>query len=174
MCAAVGGVCLILLDAVFAPRALEASSTPRDASPPASPTGPAGGPSPSANAPATTAPARTYLPAPARVPTIVARFESEQKEPADESGIRALATAMIEDHAVRVVLEGHSDTRGGEDYNQQISLARANWVKERLVALGVSPDRVETVGLGATRPLRFDDMDAQAINRRVEVRWIGR
>jgi OOP family OmpA-OmpF porin len=103
----------------------------------------------------------------------VARFDTEAKEPADLSGVRALAAAMIEDHSAVVVLEGHTDTRGNEDYNQKISLARAEWVKSRLVELGVSAERIQTVGLGATRPLRSDNIDAQAINRRVEVRWLG-
>jgi len=118
-------------------------------------------------------PVRVTVDPAARVPTIVARFESEVTEPADESAIRALATAMIEDHNVRVVLEGHSDTRGGDDYNHEISLKRAEWVKSRLVAMGVSADRIETSGLGATRPLRSDEPDAASVNRRVEVRWIG-
>jgi OOP family OmpA-OmpF porin len=114
------------------------------------------------------------LPAAARVPTIVAKFDSQAKEPSDLSGVRALATAMIEDHETSIVLEGHSDTLGGEDFNQTISLQRAEWVKSRLVELGVSPERIETVGLGATHPLRSDLPDAQAVNRRVEVRWVGR
>ncbi|MDF2697649.1 MAG: OmpA/MotB domain protein, partial [Labilithrix sp.] len=117
--------------------------------------------------------ARVFLPAPARVPTIVARFDSASTEPTDQAAIRALATAMIEDHDVTIVLEGHSDMRGGDDYNHTISLERANWVKSRLVALGVSADRIETVGLGATRPLRSDEPDAPSVNRRVEVRWLG-
>lgn len=79
---------------------------------------------------------------------------------------------MIEDHDARIVLEGHSDTHGGDDYNHDISLKRAEWVKSRLVELGVSADRIETSGLGATRPLRSDLPDAESVNRRVEVRWI--
>jgi OOP family OmpA-OmpF porin len=81
---------------------------------------------------------------------------------------------MIEDHDARVVLEGHSDLRSGEDESDEISLERAEWVKGRLVELGVSAERIETVGLGATRPLRSDEPDAASVNRRVEVRWVGR
>jgi outer membrane protein OmpA-like peptidoglycan-associated protein len=110
----------------------------------------------------------------ARVPTIVARFDRDAKEPADESAIRALAAAMIEDHEVKIVLEGHSDQFGPDAVNHEISLKRAEWVKERLVQLGVSPERIETAGLGATRPLRHDEPDAESVNRRVEVRWVGR
>ncbi|MBX3225541.1 MAG: OmpA family protein [Labilithrix sp.] len=166
-CLFVGIGSVLALDLHFAPQAISAESTPDTTpAPPARAPGAADG---GAAMPA----ARVVIPAPARVPTIVARFESASKEPLDESAIRVLATAMIEDHDVTIVLEGHSDTRGGDDYNHTISLERATWVKSRLVALGVSAERIEAVGLGATRPLRSDDPDAPSVNRRVEVRWLG-
>lgn len=162
-CLGLGCACLVLLDLVFAPAAL--APTPdgaTDAAAPSAAIAPSAPPSASI---------QITVPAAARVPTIIARFDSAATEPADEAAIRALARAMIEDHASAVVLEGHSDTIGGDDYNHQISLARADWVKARLVELGVSGERIETVGLGATRPLH-SDVDAQAsVNRRVEVRW---
>lgn len=167
-CVLVGFSSLLSLDLHFAPMSLAAGDV-TDAGPAPS-RAPPTGPAPNAAAPA---PLRVVIPAPARVPTIVARFERAAKEPTDQSAIRALATAMIEDHDVSIVLEGHSDTMGGDDYNHTISLERASWVKARLVELGVSPDRIETVGLGATRPLRSDDPDAPSVNRRVEVRWLG-
>lgn len=157
--------CMLALDLEFAPAALSAPPTSSASSTAPLPRAPAvDGSAPLA--------ARVVIPAPARVPTIVARFESTAKEPSDQAAIRALATAMIEDHDVTIVLEGHSDSRGGEDYNHTISLERANWVKARLVELGVSADRIETEGLGATRPLRSDGVDP-SVNRRVEVRWLG-
>ena len=167
-CVLVGFASLLSLDLHFAPASLAAgeaadAAAPNSASPNAPETS-------DAAAPMT---ARVVIPAPARVPTIVARFDTASKEPADQTAIRALATAMIEDHDVTIVLEGHSDTRGGDDYNHKISLERADWVKARLVELGVSAERIETVGLGATRPLRSDDPDAPSVNRRVEVRWLG-
>ncbi len=169
-CVIAGFGSLLLLDLHFAPTSLAADErTGADASPASSQaTEPAAVPDGSSRMTA-----RVVIPAPARVPTIVAKFETASTEPLDQSAIRALATAMIEDHDVSVVLEGHSDTRGGDDYNHKISLERADWVKTRLVELGVSAERVETVGLGATRPLRSDDPDAPSVNRRVEVRWLG-
>jgi outer membrane protein OmpA-like peptidoglycan-associated protein len=176
-CLGVGVGCLLLLDFCFAPAAIavegEAGAHPPDRATSDPRPSVAKNASASVDAPAASA-VRVVLDPAARVPTIVARFESEAKEPADDAAIRALARAMIEDHSVKVVLEGHSDTRGGDDFNHEISLRRADWVKSRLVELGVSGDRIETVGLGATRPLRSDEPDAQSVNRRVEVRWVGR
>jgi OOP family OmpA-OmpF porin len=177
-CLGLGLAGLIGLDAVFGPQLVTETTADRmkASSPPVLVQGPVPVPvvESVATDPAVAKKAVPGIPAIARVPTIVARFDTESSEPSDQTGIRALAAAMIEEHDITVVLEGHSDTRGAEDYNQQISLARADWVKGRLVDLGVSADRVQTVGLGATRPLRADDPDAQAMNRRVEVRWLGR
>lgn len=163
---AVGVACLLLLDLEFAPDWL--AETPAGAGDGGAVVVPE--PPPTTNE----GPKRPSMPAAARVPTIVARFGTESKEPLDDSGIKALASAMIEDHEARVVLEGHSDTLGAEDFNHDLSLERANLVKARLVSLGVSEERIETVGLGATRPLHSDSPDAASVNRRVEVRWIGK
>jgi hypothetical protein len=165
-CLLVGSGSLLALDLHYAPAAL-APPLVVDAGEPSAPVNGGGTTNDAAVA------ARVVIPAPARVPTIVARFDSASKDPEGQSGIRALATAMIEDHDVTIVLEGHSDTRGGDDFNHTISLERANYVKARLVELGVSAERIETVGLGATRPLRSDDPAAPSVNRRVEVRWLG-
>ena len=163
-CLAVGFACLVLLDFVFVPAVYAPGSEPDDA-------GAAPAVVPAASSAPAVASVQVTVPAAARVPTIVARFDSAATEPADQMAIRTLARAMIEDHAAEIVLEGHSDTIGGDDYNHEISLARADWVKARLVELGVSAERIETVGLAATRPLH-SDVDAQAsVNRRVEVRW---
>lgn len=166
-CLAVGVGSLLLLDLYFAPAAIAVAGADMDAS-----TRVSAMPAPISEAGPRIS-AKVLIPAPARVPTIVARFESRATEPTDETAVRALATAMIEDHDVTIVLEGHSDTRGGDDYNHTISLERATWVKTRLIELGVSPERIEAVGLGATRTLRSDEPDAQSVNRRVEVRWLG-
>lgn len=162
---AAGVACLLLLNLEFAPDWMaEDGEGGLDAGPSA-----VAEPTPRASEDLT-----PRIPAAARVPTIVARFGTESKEPLDDSGIKALATAMIEDHDSRVLLEGHSDTIGAEDFNHDLSLERANLVKNRLVALGVSEERVEVVGLGGTRPLHSDQPDAASVNRRVEVRWVGK
>jgi len=67
----------------------------------------------------------------------------------------------------RFMIEGHTDSIGGRDYNLDLSRRRAQAVKEYLVSLGVPPARLETVGYGFDRPL--DGRSARAEeNRRVE------
>lgn len=69
-----------------------------------------------------------------------------------------------------VVIEGHTDAVGSAQYNERLSLRRAESVKEYLVARHrISPDRLRTVGMGMNKP--FDEANPYAgENRRVEFR----
>lgn len=75
-----------------------------------------------------------------------------------------------------ITIEGHTDSRGDDAYNQRLSLARAEAVKAYLAEQGVPADRMRTLGLGETRPVaenaEADGTDNEAgrqRNRRVEV-----
>lgn len=76
----------------------------------------------------------------------------------------------------RIMIEGHTDARGEEAYNQRLSEQRAEAVKAHLVSKGVDAARIETRGLGMTRPVApnarpdgSDDEEGRQRNRRVEV-----
>jgi len=68
----------------------------------------------------------------------------------------------------RFVVEGHTDARGSELYNAQLSEDRATSVKAYLLELGVSRERLTAIGLGETQPRTDDGLDDE--NRRVELR----
>ncbi|QQL46291.1 OmpA family protein [Sulfuriroseicoccus oceanibius] len=73
------------------------------------------------------------------------------------------------------VIDGHTDTIGSEESNMALSLRRANAVKSWLVeALMISPARIQTRGLGETKPIvsPTGDADAQQPNRRVEIQTV--
>ncbi|HEY8210451.1 MAG TPA: OmpA family protein [Myxococcaceae bacterium] len=79
---------------------------------------------------------------------------------------RALET-VPEQH---VVVEGHTDTKGDEDFNYELSVFRANAVKDFLASRGVDRSRVEAVGFGETRPVASNQSaEGRATNRRVEI-----
>lgn len=69
-----------------------------------------------------------------------------------------------------VLIEGHTDNTGPEDFNVALSQKRADAVKNLLVAKGVSPDRITTKGYGLKNPVVSNDTPlGREQNRRVEV-----
>jgi outer membrane protein OmpA-like peptidoglycan-associated protein len=77
------------------------------------------------------------------------------------------------DAARTLVVVGHADPRGEDDYNAALSLRRARRVAAALVASGgVAPDHVVAEGHGEREPIVAPDapLELQRFNRRVEVR----
>lgn len=70
----------------------------------------------------------------------------------------------------KVSVEGHTDSTGSDEFNQQLSEHRAESVKATLVGAGISPDRVITQGFGETYPVAGNDSaSGRQLNRRVEI-----
>src|SRR5690606_17757762 len=70
----------------------------------------------------------------------------------------------------RVTIEGHTDSRGSDEYNQQLSERRAAAVEAALVERGVSRDQIISIGKGETFPIASnDDAGGRQQNRRVEL-----
>ena len=81
-----------------------------------------------------------------------------------------IADLLKSEDGVHVVLEGHTDFIGSEEYNEKLGTNRAEAVRQELVALGVPSDRISTVTFGKSQPLLAQETDwARAVNRRVEV-----
>ncbi|MHA1597978.1 MAG: peptidoglycan-associated lipoprotein Pal [Alphaproteobacteria bacterium] len=69
--------------------------------------------------------------------------------------------------ALGITVEGHADERGTREYNLALGERRANAVKDYLVALGISADRVKTISYGKERPVALGSNEAAwAQNRR--------
>lgn len=84
--------------------------------------------------------------------------------------IGRLAEFMGEYSEKRLLIEGHTDSVGSEEYNQRLSERRAMSVKTALTNRGVDPQRIRTIGLGETRPVADNSTDAGRLkNRRVEI-----
>ncbi len=72
---------------------------------------------------------------------------------------------------ILVEIGGHSDDKGKDEYNLQLSRARAKSVQAYLLSKKVSPQQLTAVGYGETKPLEAKSTkDARAKNRRVEFR----
>ena len=63
---------------------------------------------------------------------------------------RLAACAVLE----AVIIEGHSDRLGSQEYNQKLSERRAEAAKAVIVSMGVPADKIETLGMGKTLPVK--------------------
>ena len=98
----------------------------------------------------------------------------------DESFLRPEAITSLEklgelirrNPDARFRIEGHTDSFGGADYNARLSRARAESVEQWLAdRMKIDPARIDTRGLGSTRPLAptTGSVEEQQLNRRVEI-----
>jgi peptidoglycan-associated lipoprotein len=60
----------------------------------------------------------------------------------------------------KVTVEGHCDERGSTEYNLALGVRRANAVKEYIVSLGVSADRLSTVSFGKEKPFCMESKES--------------
>jgi outer membrane protein OmpA-like peptidoglycan-associated protein len=75
-----------------------------------------------------------------------------------------------QDAESKIVVEGHTDSQGQPDYNQDLSQRRAQSVRDYLVSRGIAADRVTAQGFGLTRPIADNaSAEGRANNRRVEI-----
>jgi outer membrane protein OmpA-like peptidoglycan-associated protein len=96
--------------------------------------------------------------------------DSPRLTPASTEDVGLVIKAINARESAEVVVIGHTDRKGDEDYNYGLSLKRAERVKELLVFQGISELRIETISYGEGNPLipTADDV-AEPKNRRVEV-----
>ena len=73
----------------------------------------------------------------------------------------------------RLEISGHTDDRGNDDYNMQLSADRAEAVKQYLVDKGIDADRIQTRGAGELEPRESNNTKAgRAKNRRIEFKLL--
>ncbi len=96
----------------------------------------------------------------------------------DSFAIRPEYQAIIETHArnlkankgQRISIEGHTDERGGREYNLALGQKRADAVRKALSLLGVSDAQMESVSFGKEKPAATGDSEmAMEKNRRAEL-----
>lgn len=91
-------------------------------------------------------------------------------DPTSLDDLDELVKIMSEDEDLRLSIEGHTDNRGNNDYNLELSRLRAEAVKQHLVNGGISASRIKAVGYGETRPITTNDTaNGRLKNRRVEL-----
>jgi outer membrane protein OmpA-like peptidoglycan-associated protein len=91
-------------------------------------------------------------------------------KPGADLALNRLADFMRQNDGMRIIIEGHTDSRGDESYNQDLSQRRGRAVADALASRGVGQDRVEVVGRGEAYPVANNETSAgRQENRRVEI-----
>lgn len=99
-------------------------------------------------------------------------YDSYAVKPDDQTVIDANARYLKADKARHAVVEGHTDDRGGREYNLALGQKRAESVRRALGLLGVADTQLEAVSFGKEKPaVQGSDESAMAKNRRAEISY---
>ena len=99
-------------------------------------------------------------------------FDSYSVKPEYQSMIEQHARFLKSDAKRHVVIEGHTDDRGGREYNLALGQRRSEAVRRALGLLGVGDNQVEAVSFGKEKPaVPGSDEAAWAKNRRAEIMY---
>ena len=144
----------------------ETASEPCDARPRAE-----APPTPIAAAPAAPAPEPAQLAPPAPPAPIIEKvsldsdvlfeFDKATLRPEGRQKLDELAERIKDAQVESILAVGHADRIGSAQYNEKLSAARAESVKEYIAQKGLSPDRVRTEGRGESEPVTGDQCKGQ-------------
>lgn len=97
-------------------------------------------------------------------------FDSDAIKPTAGENLRKLAASLKEYPTTDLLIVGHTDAQGSDDYNQALSQRRAISASTYLEAQGVAAGRLRATGRGESEPVATNDTDAgRQANRRIEV-----
>ena len=101
-------------------------------------------------------------------------FNKSDIRPDSRAVLDEAANELKEDPSVRISVEGYTDSVGSEEYNERLSVRRADAVFRYLVNHGVAPQRMNVVGYGESRPVATNETESgRAQNRRVELHVVN-
>ncbi|MEM7194717.1 MAG: OmpA family protein [Pseudomonadota bacterium] len=112
------------------------------------------------------------------LPALSFAYGSSDLLPEARDKLRFVADAVNADFAVdrKVAVEGHTDSKGAEAYNLELSKERSLSVADELIFSGVQENRMEPAWFGESNPRApnenadgSDNPDGRALNRRVEI-----
>jgi peptidoglycan-associated lipoprotein len=99
-------------------------------------------------------------------------YDSFVIKPEFQSLIESHAAFIKSDKSRKVVIEGHTDERGGREYNLALGQKRAEAVRRALGLLGVGDSQIEALSFGKEKPaVQGNDESVWAKNRRAEISY---
>jgi peptidoglycan-associated lipoprotein len=94
-------------------------------------------------------------------------FDRAVVKTSEKPKVERVASYLKANGNADILIEGHCDERGTEGYNMALGERRALAVREALVGLGVSPDKIQTISYGESRPIEAGHTEsAWSQNRR--------
>lgn len=94
-------------------------------------------------------------------------YDSSDLNAESQNTLQGLAAWMTTYQGVIITVEGHADERGTREYNLALGARRASSARDYLIALGVNPNRIDTISYGKERPAVLGSNEsAWAQNRR--------
>ena len=97
-------------------------------------------------------------------------FDSATLRPEAREKLRRLAESLKKYPETEVLIVGHTDSTGPEEYNQRLSERRAEAAAAFLMQQGIRPSRIRTMGKGETEPIASNATEeGRQLNRRVEI-----
>ncbi len=86
------------------------------------------------------------------LPNIVYAYDSASLKPESTVSLDELVKTLNDNPNITIELRSHTDFRGNDDYNMELSLGRAKSCVDYLIAKGIKPDRLTAKGFGETEP----------------------
>jgi peptidoglycan-associated lipoprotein len=116
--------------------------------------------------------AADQAPAPADSRLVYFDYDSFVIKPEFQAVVAAHARFLRAQPNRKVAIEGHTDERGGREYNLALGQKRAEAVRDALAILGVAASQMEAVSFGKEKPVVVGAEEAAfAKNRRAEIRY---
>jgi OOP family OmpA-OmpF porin len=98
-------------------------------------------------------------------------FNSDRLTAGSTETLDRVAASLVEHPEVQIEIDGHTDSKGNDAYNQKLSQRRAESVKAYLVGKGANASQLTAKGLGEKQPVGSNDTEeGRAQNRRVELK----
>lgn len=97
-------------------------------------------------------------------------FDSADLTEPAKSALDRMSRDLLKQPSSKLLLEGHTDAVGTDEYNLRLSQRRIDSVKAYLVAKGYPAQNIQAIGYGESRPIATNETpEGRALNRRVEL-----
>ena len=104
--------------------------------------------------------------------TVHFKYDSAVVEDSEQANVTSVSEALKSDSNAKLLIAGHCDERGTEEYNRVLGERRALALREALTKVGVDPMRIRTISYGKDQPVDSGHTEAAwAKNRRGQFIW---